>query len=122
MAVAITTGVAHWDRLALRYEAIKELAETTTKLQNAIDIAINGTTEEKIAVLNSLQSHANRVVFLEKQIYKFKIGEKVIRLNGNRSVGTIVARELNGDSSIYTVQNEETGFPVSCHELELASR
>jgi len=127
MTTAIkTTGVAHWDYLAVRSEAIKELAEITEKFQAAIDTAINGTPEQKLAVLNSLQSYANNIKYLEGKIYKFKIGQKVVRKNGTRSVGwhgTILARIVGDDNSpIYAVQNEETGKPVRCHEIELTSR
>ena len=65
------TTTQHWTQLAARNTLIRELEELEQQKNEEIYAALDGTVEQKLALLNSLQSYANRISRLESQIYKF---------------------------------------------------
>jgi hypothetical protein len=117
--------------LAKRDELISELEAVQAEFKQAIDIAIGGTTDQKLAVVNSLQSYTNRIKHIEDQIFAYAQGQKVWafwgtvrrdsrsgvitdRFIGNmefiNAAGVITDRNLVRGREIYTLKTKNGQF------------
>lgn len=71
-----------------------KLEAVQAEFKQAIDIAIGGTTDQKLAVVNSLQSYTNRIKHIEDQIFAYAQGQKVWAF-----WGTVRGATTNGDQA-----------------------
>ena len=116
----MTTTQHHWTQLAARNTLIRELEELEEQKEQEIEVAVSGTLEQKIALLGSLQSYVNRINHLESQIYKFKVGQAVIRAGFS---GTVVDRRINGDNSPeYVIESGTSGSRTLVNESNLRAK
>lgn len=100
--------------LTKRDELISELEAVQAEFKQAIDIAIGGTTDQKLAVVNSLQSYTNRIKHIEDQIFAYAQGQKVWafwgKVRGAARSGVITDRNLVRGREVYTLKTKNGQF------------
>lgn len=97
-----------------RDELISQLETVQIEFKQAIDLAIDGTTDQKLAVVNSLQSYTNRIKHIEDQIFAYAQGQKVWAFCGNSRMGArsgvITDRSLVRGREVYTLRTGNGQF------------